>query len=250
MSDELRGKRWTGAACCATTKEMAKKKQRGVGRSLLEAGALSGVELFRGLPAECLKGLEAGSAVREFAAGHVFFRPGESGQVLFVLEKGRVRTFRATDKRKLVIAELKPGAIFGEMACVGQGMYHCAAETVTESRIRTISRGELEKVLDKFPAMTRRLLDLVGQRFLRVLQDLEGTAFRGLIPRLANLLLEEEEGDCVRGVSHQELAERLGVYRESATAALGELRTAGIISLGRKEIRILERGRLERAGRE
>jgi len=40
------------------------------------------------------------------------------------------------------------------------------------------------------------------------------------------------------------------VYRESATAALGELRKAGIITMGRKEIRIVNRGRLERAARE
>lgn len=33
---------------------------------------------------------------------------------------------------------------------------------------------------------------------------------------------------------HQQLAQRPGFYRESASAALGELRTAGIISVGAK----------------
>jgi len=51
-------------------------------------------------------------------------------------------------------------------------------------------------------------------------------------------------------MTHKEIAERLHVYRESATEVLGELRKAGIIAVGRREIRILHRGRLERAARE
>jgi DNA-binding transcriptional regulator LsrR (DeoR family) len=54
----------------------------------------------------------------------------------------------------------------------------------------------------------------------------------------------------VRNLTHKELAQRLHVYRESATAALGELKKAGIIEIGRKQIRILHRSRLERAARE
>ena len=42
----------------------------------------------------------------------------------------------------------------------------------------------------------------------------------------------------------------LRVYRESVTAALGELRKAGIIAVDRKRIRVLNRIRLERASRE
>jgi CRP-like cAMP-binding protein len=208
------------------------------------------VELFRGLPQECVAALEKGSRVEEFRTGHVFFRPGESGDVLFLLERGGVRTFRESQKKKLIIAELKAPAVFGEMGCIGQGMYHCSAETTTETRIRMIARKELDGVLEKFPALTRRLLELVGERFVRVLRELDGAVLRNLIPRMAALLLEKAEGDCVNGASHHELAERLGVYRESVTAALGELRSAGIIAVARRKIRILERRRLERAARE
>jgi len=233
-----------------TKRHSAKAKTERRQDSLLEATALSGVDLFRGLPRNCLEMLEKNSVAREFPAGHVFFRPGQTGDVLFLLERGQVQTFRESSRKKVLIAELQGPAVFGEMACIGQGMYHCAAETVTASRIRTISRSDLEAVLDQFPMLTRRLLELVGERLVRVVRELEGAALRNLIPRLAAVLLERAEGDSVRGVSHQELAERLGVYRESATAALGELRKAGIISVGRREIRILEPARLERAARE
>lgn len=219
--------------------------------SLVEAAALSAVDLFQGLPNTCLQSLEHGSELRDFRKGHTFFRAGESGQRLFLLEKGRVQTFRLFGARKLIIAELKPPAVFGEMACVGQRMYHCSARTIEPSRIRVIDRGELEALLEQYPIVTRRLLDLVSERFVRVLLDLESTSFRSLMPRIASLLLDRaQEGEWVEDVTHQEIAQRLRVYRESVTAALGELRKAGIIALNRKRIRILNRVRLERAARE
>ena len=62
-------------------------------------------------------------------------------------------------------------------------------------RIRAIGRVELEALLEQYPVITRRLLDLVSERFVRVLPDLEATAFRHLLPRIAGLLLEPAEAN-------------------------------------------------------
>ena len=220
------------------------------GESLIEAGSFSAVELFRGLRSSQLRQIKEKSEVREYDAGHIFFRPGEEGEALFLLERGCVQTFRQSGTKKLIIADLKPPAVFGEMACVGQHMYHCSAQATKASRIRYLSRANMEAVLREYPEVTRRLLDIVGQRFLQVLLNFEETSFRPLIPRLAKLLLNNAEDNCVRDLTHREIAERLHVYRESATSALGELRKAGIIAIERKCIRITDRARLERASRE
>ena len=213
-------------------------------------GSLSDVELFKGLPPSQLRALEGTSKTENFKAGHVFFRPGETGNALFVLEQGSVQTFRQTGKKKLILVELASQGVFGEMGCIGEGVYYCAAQTTEPSRIRTIARSDLDVLLAKFPDVARRFLQLVKQRFYHVLIDLEATSFRRLIPRIAKLLLEKEEGDCIRDMAHRQIAEQLRVYRESTTEALGELRRAGIISIERKQIRIIDRGRLERATRE
>ena len=228
----------------------AKRKRPKQTTSFVEAASLSSVDLFRDLPTSCLHALEEVSTTQELKTKHVFFQPGEMGQVLFLLEKGSVETYRMYGDKKLIIAELKPPSIFGEMGCVGQCMYHCSAQTTSPSRIRIIRRTDLEALLQQYPQMTRRLLDLVSERFLHVLLDLEATAFRQLIPRIASLLLARAKEDCVQNMTHREIAQHLRVYRESATAALGELRKAGIITMGRKEIRIVHRDRLERAARE
>ena len=169
---------------------------------------------------------------------------------MYLLEEGHVQTYRSSGVKKLILAELEPPAIFGEMGCVGRGIYHCFAETTEASRIWQVPKEEVEKLLHQFPSVARRLLDLVSERFVEVLLDLEATSFKQLIPRLAKLLLERAGGDCVEGLTHKGIAEHLRVHRESATAALGELRKAGIVEVERKRIRIVNRERLERAARE
>ena len=218
-------------------------KRRGV-------SAFASVGLFKDLPRSVVRELDEASRVEDVPAGHILFNPGETGYGLFVLERGAVQLFRTLGTKKLVILDMKPPGVFGEMGCVGTCQYHCTAQAQQPSRVRTIKRDELETILKNFPEVARRLLDLVSQRFFRVLMDLEATSFRGLIARTAQLLLERADGDRVQNMTHKKIAEQLHVYRESATEVLGELRKAGIIAVGRRQIRILHRGRLERASRE
>lgn len=207
-------------------------------------------EAFNEPPSNFLREIEARGKVAEFEKGHIFFNTGQNGHGLFLLEKGAVQTFRTSGAKKLIIAELKAPAVFGEMGCVGRCLYHCSAEAMEPSRVHMISRADLDELLAKYPVVSRWLLDLVSERFVNVLMDLDATSFRQLIPRLAGLLLRMADRDVVRNVTHKKLAQHLHVYRESATGALGELKRAGIIEIGRKQIRILHRGRLERAARE
>ena len=90
----------------------------------------------------------------------------------------------------------------------------------------------------------------MSERWLHVLHKMEIFARKGLIPRLATLLLETAENDVVAGLTHKDLASHLGAHRESITSALGELQRAGIVAIERKKIRILRRGRLEHATEE
>jgi CRP-like cAMP-binding protein len=84
-----------------------------------------------------------------------------------------------------------------------------------------ISRPTLDALLEKHPAVTRRLLDLVSQRFVAVLMDLDATSFRQLIPRLAKLLLERAEGDFIRNMTHKDLR-TFCVYIENPPPQLWE----------------------------
>lgn len=208
-------------------------------------------DLFQGFTEEEMRAVEHVTHLRSYPRGRVLYTPGETGEALFLLREGAVQIYRISPEgRKLVIAQLLPFSFFGEMSCIGQGMYDTYAEVTEDSVVLTMNCAVLERLLLQKPQLARRILEAFGRRVLEAEQQLEDIAFKGVAARVAALLLREADGPEVRGFSHQDIAERLGVYRETATNALKELKAASVIDIGRKRITILDRERLRRAAGE
>ena len=209
--------------------------------------AAAALDLFRDFTPEEMREVERVTATRVFPKGRVLYTPGETGEALFLLREGAVQIYRMSPEgRKLVIAHLLPFSFFGEMSCIGQGMYDTFAETTEDSLILTMNCADLERMLFSKPLIARRILEAFGRRVLEAERQLEDTVFKGIPARVAALLLRESDGDSVDGLTHQDIAERLGVYRETATNALNDLKAASIISIGRRRITINAIERLRR----
>lgn len=221
-----------------------KSEMRGLRPKRTEVAA---VDLFQGFTPEEMKEIDRVTVVRSLPKGYVLYTPGETGEALFVLRAGSVQIYRmSAEGRKLVIAHLLPFSFFGEMSCIGHRMYDTYAEAMEDSMIITMNCADLERLLLSRPEVALRILEGMGQRLLEAEQQLEDTAFKRLIARVAALLLREAgKGDEVEGLSHQDIAERLGVYRETATNALDELKSDNIIRIGRKRIFINDHERLK-----
>jgi CRP/FNR family cyclic AMP-dependent transcriptional regulator len=204
-------------------------------------------DFFQDFDAEEMREVERVTTTRTFSKGQVIYTPGETGEALFLLRAGAVQIYRMSPEgRKLVIAQLLPHSFFGELSCIGQGMYDTFAEVVEDSVIMTMNCAVLNRLLVTKPEVARRILEAFGRRVLDAERQLEETVFKGIPARVAALLVRESKGDAVDGLTHQDIADRLGVYRETATNALNELKTAGLIEIGRKHIRLLDRERLQR----
>ena len=170
---------------------------------------LQGNELFQDFDREALEAFHDSIQMRSCVAGHVFYRPGETGEVIFLLKEGSAQLYRlSTDGRKFVFAKVPPRTVFGEMSCIGQGMYDCFAEASEDSVICTMSRSDVMRLIATYPSFAVRLLEAVGNRVVQAERQLEDLAFRGLIPRLAQFLLAETQDGEVAGWSHQDIAER------------------------------------------
>jgi CRP-like cAMP-binding protein len=158
---------------------------------MLEVSFLSEVDLFKQLPDSCLEALERDSNVLNFSAGQLFFHREQTGRVLFVLEKGSVRTFRTCGGKTLTITMLQPPAIFGVVGCFDQGKYYVSAEALKDSRVRMISPDRIQALLECAPLVAHQLVGLMSERSKHFLLKMEMLARKGLIPRLATLLSEK-----------------------------------------------------------
>ncbi len=203
-------------------------------------------EVFRGLSPQDMQEIERLTTMTTCRRGRVFYTPGETGEVLFVLKKGRVQLYRVTaDGKKLITTTVESGTVFGEMSLVGQGMYDSFAEAAQDCVLCVMSRSDVAHLIATKPRFALTIIDLLGRRLIDAEGRLETLAFKSVPARLATTLLRlAADGDEVVGVSHQDLADIVGSYRETITRILNELRSAGVLELGRERIRILSRAEL------
>lgn len=213
---------------------------------------LSEMELFQGLSSREMEDVMRVTTMTNVPKGRVFW-PSEIGEVLFILKKGRVQIYRLSPEgKKLVLTTLGPGSVFGEMTLTGQHMYDAFVETVEESLICIISRSDLERLIIENPQIALRLLDIMGRRLYEMEKRLEELAFKKIPARLAALLLRlrEEQGDVIRGYTHQDLADIVGTYRETVTQVLNEMKSRKLIEIRRKTIRVLDPAGLKQLAEE
>lgn len=212
---------------------------------------LSNIEIFRDLSPHELAEMDRQLTMSSCEPGRLFYMPEESGEVLFLLKKGRVQLYRLSPSgKKLIVATLGPGAIFGEMSLVGQGMHNTFAEAVDECLLCVMSKADVERLMREKPKVAFRFVEALGNRLTRLESRLEEIAFKSIPARLASLLLRlgEEQGGRgeVTGFTHQDLGEMLGTYRETITQTLNDFKAEGLVAIGRKRLTILDYEGLER----
>lgn len=205
---------------------------------------LSDIDLFRDLSERDREELDRLTTITNVPRGRVFYRPEDVSEVLFLLKEGRVQLYRISPEgKKLVIATLGPGTLFGEMALLGQQMHNAFAEALDDCQICVMSRSDLERLILDKPEVGLRMLEITGKRLSDAEERLEDMAFKGIPARLASLLLrlaEDRQSNEIVGLTHQDLAETVGTYRETATQVLNDLKAEGLIEIGRKRIAILD----------
>lgn len=210
---------------------------------------LSSIQIFRDLSPAELAEMDRQITMSTCAPGKIFYMPEDSGEVLFLLKKGQVQIYRlAPNGKKLVVAWLGPGAVFGEMSLVGQGMHNTFAEAMDECVLCVMSRADVERMLREKPDVAFRFLETMGRQVSELQTHLEDIAFKSIPARLAALLLrlaDEQGGEELRGYTHQDFAEMLGTYRETITQTLSEFKAQGLIETGRKQITLRDLPRLE-----
>jgi CRP-like cAMP-binding protein len=204
---------------------------------------LSTIDLFQALSEKEREELERISTPSLVRKGKVFYRPEESGDVIFLLKEGAVQLYRISPEgKKLVITSLGAGSLFGEMALLGQQMHNTFAEATEDCTLGLVNRADLERLILQRPQLAVRMLEVIGRRLREAESRLEDLAFKGIPARLASILVRlAGEADQVSGLTHQDLAEMVGTYRETATQVLNELKGRGLIEIGRKRIMITDR---------
>jgi hypothetical protein len=111
---------------------------------------------------------------QEFAAGHVFFRPGDPGDRAYLLHNGQVELLAGAADALTRVGLFVPGDVFGEMSLIEERPRAFTARAVTAGRATPMTRDEFEHQLTHDPARTRQYLRSLFERLRSLTARLGG----------------------------------------------------------------------------
>lgn len=135
----------------------------------------------------------------------------------------------------------------------------CASGIIPTLRFEIIVRAETDATLWRIPkrhyqslmaesaAVANFTNELIASRFTEVMGRIEQLMWQGLDRRVAAFLLRETEieGSAELRITHEAIAHHLGTQREVISRLLSGFRDAGLVTMTRGRITIVNKGGLE-----
>lgn len=187
------------------------------------------------------------AVTRNVKKGTLLFRKGDPGPRLYAVCAGKVRISAPSEDGKDTIFRLIPaGEIFGEIAFLDGGERTADAIVVEDGELMMIERRDFVPLLQKYPELATRLIEILCRRLRRTSEQVEDVVFLGLSDRLAKALLQLFENapntPSARGlirITQREISQMIGVSRESANKQLREWERRKWLKLERGGVVIL-----------
>ncbi len=106
-----------------------------------------------------------------YKANEKIFSEGDFGRELFIIIKGEVEIFRYVDEKKRILATLKDGDIFGELAVIDKFPRSAHAVAVKDSILLVVNSSAFESVIFTNQDFTKKIIKLLSAR-LRKTNDI------------------------------------------------------------------------------
>jgi CRP/FNR family cyclic AMP-dependent transcriptional regulator len=215
---------------------------------------LAGLPLFSGLGEASLLSLaQAGKFSKVEKGQFIFFQTDPADKVYLVRSALVSIVLESQDGREMVINEMRPGELFGEVGVLTGQPRSTSAIARKEGILLELPRQAFLAVLAAEPTLARRILDMTANRLRNSSERESALAFLDAQARLARLLLQLEQQATEKGyvtISQEELAQRTGQTRQTVAKALGRWRRAGWLITGRGHIMILNQAALAKLEQE
>jgi CRP-like cAMP-binding protein len=126
---------------------------------------LGRVPLFRSLRPNDVRRLAELATVRTYKADAVIVKQDDTAVALYCVLSGKVRVERqGSGAETVTLAEMGPGAFFGEMALFDEFPRSASVVAVAPTECALISKWDFDKELKAHPEISRALLRVLCRR--------------------------------------------------------------------------------------
>lgn len=192
------------------------------------------------LPPSLAQDVASNLTVLKLPAGSPVFRETEACPGFPIVLSGRVRVTRSLDNgRELNLYDVEAGesCVMSTGCLLGSTPYAAHGQCLTDVELALLPRSVFERLLAEHAAFRAEVFVLFAERLARLMELVEAVGFQRLDQRLAAALLGK--GQRI-DTSHEQLAQQLGVSRESVSRQLKHFEERGWVQLGRGSVGIVD----------
>lgn len=204
--------------------------------------------MFRGTPRERVAALARHALARQASAGSAIVRRGERVPGLMVVREGLAKLVLKGESER-VLRLVGGGETFGEAALFLGEPLPIDAVAVTDTSLLIVPPGLLLALFDRDPRFARQLLATLCQRLQAMVADFESATLHDAGERLAAYLSSHGDETVCLPAPKALIASRLGMTKETLSRLLRAFMDQGLISVAKREIKLLDRARLSAAAR-
>jgi CRP/FNR family transcriptional regulator len=214
---------------------------------------LKRVPLFAELSQAEVEQIGSVAIPRSYPKGVRVFHEGDHSDACYIVRSGDLRVTREhSDGRAIALATVGPGDIFGELAMLDGGTRSASVETLTDAELLALPASDVRRVIAAHGDIAAKLIVAITRRLRETNERVARQSFQTVPSRVAGVLSqliaeeaipEERRGITVR-MTQADLAQLAGTSRESVSRFLATLERAGVVSVGRGRVTVLEPRRL------
>jgi CRP-like cAMP-binding protein len=125
---------------------------------------------------------------RTYSKDEIIFCEGEPGEELFIIQKGSVKIIKITENNEILLAVLKTGDIFGEMALLESKPRAAGAVAFEECQLMAVNRANFQQMIQTQPQLIARLTTLLSERIWLLYKQLANTQINDPLGRMYDLM--------------------------------------------------------------
>jgi CRP-like cAMP-binding protein len=117
------------------------------------------------------------------------FTEGMPGSELYIIQKGSVKITKIVGDSEILLAVLKPGDIFGEMAILENKPRSASAVSFEDAYLLAVNKANFERMVQTQPQIVTRLTTLLSERLWFIYKQLANTLITDPLGRVYDALL-------------------------------------------------------------
>jgi CRP-like cAMP-binding protein len=116
--------------------------------------------------------MKEGELGKGYRDGEVIFKEGDRGELMYVIQAGRVKIKKDSPSGEITLGTLESGEIFGEMALFDRLPRSATAVASGDARILSVDRKKLFPTISKDPTLLFKILETMSQRIRRLNEEI------------------------------------------------------------------------------